>query len=320
MTGGLRRFNDIIMLIFRRPPENTFPPRFLLSACFSKKIISFISISVLIFCSLQSESAVLVEGPYIVPADKVDVGLSADFRRTASHGTVHKEKLDLAFSPSVNFLIGFGISSVSGFNGDVDRTPGDSNFRIKYFLGDFFNHRFSTALLADFTIPTGPNAYESPEYRSISFGNHEIKIALTSRFDLFPEHVIQLFAGYIFRGENGENIYTPLRNNPFSNDSFFAPEKLKNDCLEVSVSYNTDALYPFAGVVELYHMRRVYRGSIENQDIQIDGLGVEPFIAAGEIRYYISPGFFGSFYAAGTPSGGGGYPSLRFGIRINRFM
>jgi hypothetical protein len=184
---------------------------------------------------------------------------------------------------------------------------GDTFLHIWYYLGDFFNDHLHAGLLAVFRLPTGRNAYEDATWRTVSFGNNELKVGPVFQFDLHKVF-IHLNILYVFREGDGEGLYDGISLNPLkketytrvfglnfmAEDSFLEKERLKNDYLIGAVAINTNAVYPLIPYVEFFFADWISQDTQER--LPIENGTTYPRLASVGFRYFFSTALYLGIY------------------------
>ncbi|HPQ53032.1 MAG TPA: hypothetical protein PK253_07250 [Spirochaetota bacterium] len=225
------------------------------------------------------------------------------------------------FSRRERFGIGFGILprlslwySVEYCHSEPARGGGelgDSFLRIWYYCGEFFRDRLHVGISSEFRIPTGMNAYVSPKWRNLSFGNPELKLGPVVQLDMGHLYFHgNLF--YVLRAAYEESFYSgfsanPVKSetwgrffglNPGSEEAFLYKDRLKNDYTVVSIAVNTDHWYPVLPYCGIYSSSRVYKRRSPYDELPIEGAGAVPVIVFAGVRYFISYHAYAGIYGA----------------------
>ena len=261
-----------------------------------------------------SASMPLTETIYTIPESGVELVFHEEYVNVDSF--YRKEHIELGFGLVTDLTIWFKFDYLH--NGAMEMSQGevgDLFLKLWYYIGDYCNDMFHMGWFSELRFPTGKNAYTTREWRNLALGNYEITLGLVCQIDLIEKIFMHVNVLYTFRQGRNENFYggfflNPVDEetysklfglNPFADDTFLSYERLKNDYITLAVALNTDVIYPFVPYVELYGSFRPFQGSIETDNIPIEGAGVNAFLIGAGIRYFFLRAVYLGIYAVVNP-------------------
>ncbi|MCP4131342.1 MAG: hypothetical protein GY754_10205 [bacterium] len=256
----------------------------------------------------------VTETIYMIPEDEIELTLGEELWRV--NDNFMKERFGLGFGVLRDLSLWLLFEYVHQGVWTGESEMGDAFLKIRYYLGDYNENTIHMALLFQFRIPTGKDAYHSGEWRNVALGNNEFKFGLISQFDIFDVLYLHFNLLYVFREGDNEDFYggfylNPVQKdtyvklfgfNPFSEGAFFYKDRLKNDYMSAALACNTDSIYPVIPYIEVYGSFRLYRGGIDTGSVRIEAAGVDPvLLLSGGIRYFFSESVYLGLYAVVNP-------------------
>jgi len=257
-----------------------------------------------LFCFSDIYSLPLTRSCYTPAEDKIDMSITEQF--------IYIENMNR--KDNFSFNIGIGSYTSAGFDFSLihynsfetgESIPGDILFNLWHFIGEYFDGTFKTGVNLVVMIPTGPDAYTDEKCRNLSFGNNELKITPVLTLNLSSKEILIFNPSYTFREGRGEDLYSgfklnPMNSetyesclglNPFYEDSFLDGENLRNDYASISAGIVTSRIYPLIIFSEVYYSSGITNCG-NDDDINIEGAGVNPLLLSAGIKYFFSESFF----------------------------
>jgi hypothetical protein len=264
------------------------------------------------FCAEINASLPLTETIYTIPEGEMALSVREEILQLDNNFRRDNYSIGIGAMPDLSVRYSLDYLHDNIVNASSNKL-GDSFLKIWLYLGDYYN--LHSGLLFTFRIPTGPNAYLDNHWRNVSFGKNELKIGPVFKIDLHKSIFLHLNIFYVFRqGENEgfyngfyinftkKETYSKLFGLNFkSKDAFLSSDRLKNDYAVCSMALNTDIIYPQISIIpyiELYTSHRVYKKQHrENENIPIEGSGINPVLFSLGGRYFFSESvFLGAYY------------------------
>lgn len=268
----------------------------------------------------------LVETIYSIPENKIELGFREELVRTS--GYYRRDNYTIGFNIFTNFSAWFTFQYIDALNSGKG-SPGDSFFRFKYGIGDYFSDVVHASLLLSLRVPTGSNVYNSPEWRGLSMGMSEIKAGPLFRFDLPAGFFLHTNLFYTFRQGNGENFYGGFyfnflkKNtwaklfglNPFADNTFINWKRLRNDSLDISSAVNTSIFYPLIPFTEISYIRSFSSGGTGLN--RIEGDGISPIFLSAGARYFFNQDFYAGLSIIVAPLQNAGHAREIYALEVS---
>ncbi len=279
-----------------------------------KSKMSAVSLALVLLCfSAEIQASLpLTETVYTIPDTRMTLSVREEFTELGNYFRKETFSLGLGITPDISIWYSFDYLHNNIINTSAN-TFGDSYFKIWLYMGDYFK-TCHAGLLILFRLPTGPNAYTDEKWRNLSLGKNELKIGPVLKIDLKQSIFIHTNIFYVFRQGQDEGFYNGFYLNVTkketysklfglnfkSKDAFLSGERLKNDYVVFSTAVNTDIIYPVIPVIpyiEFYTSHRIYKKRAhKNENIPIEGAGINPLLLSIGGRYFFKDTIFLGFY------------------------
>jgi hypothetical protein len=270
----------------------------------SMALIFFALFPLPVFSSLP-----FTETVYTIPEGEMELSAAVDF---VDAGELYRrERMGMGFGVFPRLSIWYVLDYLHRGDDGGESELGDSLFRIWFYIGDFLEDSLHAGWSLTFRLPTGPSAYEGPEWRPVAMGFDEIRTGPVIQAD-FPPVFVHFNLFYVLRAAEDEGFYsgfslnpfgkktytTALGLNPFSEGAFLYSKRLTNDYMACSIALNTDVAYPVMPAAGMYAVSRVHRRSNDNDRIPVEGAGFTPIFLHASVRYFFSRDVCAGLYAA----------------------
>lgn len=298
---------------------------------FLKVKIKISVLTALIFIFTAPISAFqLAESVYTIPENSLELFAQGELydRRDAYF---NRERFGFGFGLFSRFSVSISFDYLQkGFFEGKEITMGDSSLRLWYYIGEFYDSFFRCGISLTFNIPTGSDVYYNQKWSGLALGRNEMTPAFVCVIGPYENLFLHLTAKYTFREGLDDDFYGGFRLNPaksdtysslfglnpVKSDTFMSGSRLKNDFFTFAAAINTDRFYPFIVYLECQKTFRPYRGSIETDDIPIEGAKLEPFLTGGGCRYFFSRETFLGLFMVVNPLPSDMYMRMRCGIEF----
>ncbi len=286
--------------------------------CMQSTLKSAITVALFLLFPAEdiSASMPLTETIYTPPPGKVEVFFSEECVQV--NDFYLKERLKLGVGILTNFSAWIEFPFLHGGlaeSSTVKNEIGDISFKLWTFIGDFYKDTIHLGFMFRFRFPSGRNAYEVSDWRSLSLGKNEITLGTVWQFDFIKSIFLHFNFFYTFREGLNENFYggffiNPIEGktwsklfglNPVPDDTFFSFKRMRNDYITLSCALNSGKVYPFLPYIELYGSFRVFRGDMETDNLPIEGAGIDTFLISVGLRYFFNRKIFLGIYTVQNP-------------------
>lgn len=264
---------------------------------------------------------------YIAPSDVVDFSVSIDYLYTSRQITRERFSLYTGLWSGASLGAHFDVLGYGLIGRD---RPGDTLVELINAVNPLSSGDLRTAFYCSLLIPSGPDAYDTDEYRGAAFGSNEICTgpvmaygftgSLTGFFNLFYSFRQGESGGFYsgFRLDPGESetYKSVLGLNPFYKDSFMYYKKLSDDYVSFASAAVYSGAFPLVAFAELRSSVTIKRiGGYHVSDAESSG--VNPFMAGFGIKYFIMDSFYIQAYGAASPLTGENNVRWQSGLLLN---
>ncbi len=248
------------------------------------------------------------------------IEFSLQYDRIEADEPFGRERFSFGFGMLPKLSVWYSVHYLQRGGAAEERQLGDSFLKFWYYCGDFFSDRFHCGISTVLRLPTGPDAYADPRWRAVAFGNSELVAGPVAQIDISRVY-IHLNYFYAFRAAAGEDFFGGLSLNPGNRESYrrwfgFNPsgeenflykDRLKNDYMVFSCALNSDYGYPVLPWIGVHAVHRVYRRTVEADEIPLEGAGINPVFLHGGARYFLTYYTFVSLHGAWCLNGSSDY-------------
>lgn len=252
----------------------------------------------------------LTETLYTIPEGQMELTLQEEISRLDKNFRMDQAGIGFGILPNLSLWLSSQV--LHEWRGDGGRNSmGDTFIKIFSYIHGFREESVHAGFMLKIRVPTGEDTYSSGRWRDISFGNNEIKTGPVIQWRIRERFFINFNLFYLFRQAENEDFYGSFRFNlrsretysktfglnPLSDKTFLEWKRLENDYLFISVSMNTDRLYPLIPFLELQWKRRISSAGIPAHEAGPAPFGATPLLGSLGFRWFLTGAGYAGLHA-----------------------